>query len=162
MPPCAMRERTWYRRSSIRPTSTSAGADSIRAILRLPSTALALVNHIVSSTCGGTTPCTPRRGRASPPDAPCTPRRGGGFAPHIPNAVELVVCGGREGRAQARRGARAAGRAVIVRDFGFRGNKAANKLRNYHDHGPDRDDARTNRTERARAGPSRRRGGCIS
>jgi hypothetical protein len=23
-----------------------------------------------------------------------------------------------------------------VQDFGFRGNKAANKLRNYHDHGP--------------------------
>src|ERR1700730_38646 len=72
------------------------------------------------------------------------------------NAVELVVCGGRGGRAQARRGIRAPGRAVIVRDFGFRGNKAANKLRNYHDHGPGRDAARTNRTERARVA---RRGG---
>ena len=69
------------------------------------------------------------------------------------NAVELVACGGREGRggrAQARRGARSPGRTVIVRDFGFRGNKAANKLRDYHDHGPGRDGARTNRTERAR------------
>ena len=73
------------------------------------------------------------------------------------NAVELVVCGGREGRAQARRGTRAPGRTVIVRDFGFRGNKAANKVRNYHDHEPGRDDARTNRTERART--ARRRGG---
>jgi hypothetical protein len=31
------------------------------------------------------------------------------------NAVELVVCGGREGRAQARRGTRAPACAVIVR-----------------------------------------------
>ena len=29
MPPCAMRERTWYRRSSIRPISASARTDSI-------------------------------------------------------------------------------------------------------------------------------------
>ena len=54
------------------------------------------------------------------------------------NAVDLVVCGGREGRAQARRGARALGAPVIARDFGFHGNKAANRLRNYHDHGPGR------------------------
>jgi len=67
------------------------------------------------------------------------------------NAVDLVVCGGREGRAQARRGARALGAPVIARDFGFHGNKAANRLRNYHDHGPGRDDARTNQTKRARA-----------
>src|ERR1700724_2809679 len=29
-----------------------------------------------------------------------------------------------------------AGRGVIVQDFGFRGNSAANRLRNFHDHGP--------------------------
>jgi len=67
MPPCAMRERTWYRRSSIRPTSTSAGADSIRAILRPRSPALARVNHIVRGTPrGGATPAPPDHGRASP------------------------------------------------------------------------------------------------
>src|ERR1700730_3904615 len=35
-------------------------------------------------------------------------------------------------------------------------NRRGHKLRNYHDHGPGRDAARTNRTERARAA---RRGG---
>ena len=79
-----------------------------------------------------------------------------GAHPGGANRVSKCGCSSREGRAQARRGTRAPGQAVIVRDFGFRGNKAANKLRNYHDHGPDRDDARTNRTEPARAA---RRGG---
>src|ERR1700730_16053972 len=87
---------------------------------------------------------------------PATAREGeaasgfGGVPPWgaIPNAVDRVVCGGREGRAQARCGTRAPGRAVFVRDFGFHGNKAANKMRNYNDHGPGRAAARTRRTDR--------------
>src|ERR1700742_707777 len=55
MPPCAMRERTWYRRSSVRPTSTSAWADSIRAILRPPTIAFARVDDIVSGGPGAGT-----------------------------------------------------------------------------------------------------------
>jgi len=44
-------------------------------------------------------------------------------------------------------------RGVIVQDFAFRGNSAANKLRNFHDHGPGRGAIGTIRTKRARAPP---------
>jgi hypothetical protein len=46
-----------------------------------------------------------------------------------------------------------AGLGVIDKDFAFRGNKAANKLRNLHDHGAARGAAGTNRTKRADAAP---------
>src|ERR1700726_4841218 len=44
------------------------------------------------------------------------------------------------------------------RDSPFRGNSAANKLRDFHDHRAGRPAGRTTRTERARASPARRRG----
>jgi mRNA-degrading endonuclease toxin of MazEF toxin-antitoxin module len=46
---------------------------------------------------------------------------------------------------------------MIERDFAFRGNKAANKLSSFRDHGPGRDAAGTVRTERARAAASVRK-----
>ena len=49
-----------------------------------------------------------------------------------------------------------ADRGVIAQDFAFHGNSAANKLRNFHDHGPGRGANRTTRTKRAGAGPPRR------
>src|ERR1700730_1951965 len=100
--------------------------------------------------------CLTRRRRGAA-DASSPPSDNGSSRGPASNAVDRVVCGGREGRegregrAQVRRGTRAPERTLIVRDFGFRGISAANKLRNYHDHGPDRDAARTNRTERERA-----------
>ena len=43
------------------------------------------------------------------------------------------------------------GRGVIAQDFAFRGNKAGNTLRSFHDHGPGRGAVGTTRTDRARA-----------
>jgi hypothetical protein len=43
---------------------------------------------------------------------------------------------------------------VIDKDFAFHGNKAANRLRNLHDHGAARGAAGTNRTKQAGAGPA--------
>jgi hypothetical protein len=51
---------------------------------------------------------------------------------------------------------------VIARDFGFHGNSAGNRLLSFRDHGPGRDAAGTSRTERAHAGPVRRRGAPVS
>jgi hypothetical protein len=42
---------------------------------------------------------------------------------------------------------------VIDKDFAFHGNKAANRLRNLHDHGTARGAVGTNRTKQAGAGP---------
>src|SRR5712672_1975826 len=62
-------------------------------------------------------------------------------------AVRRLVRGSRR-RARHPR----AGRGEIAQDFAFHGNSAANRLRNFHDHGPYHSAARTTRTERARAG----------
>jgi hypothetical protein len=51
---------------------------------------------------------------------------------------------------------------VIASDFGFHGNSAGNRLLSFRDHGPGRDAAGTTRTERAHAGPVRRRGAPVS
>ena len=68
------------------------------------------------------------------------------------NAVDLVVRGAREGRARAggRAGAALARRARHDRtDFRFRGNSAANTLRNFHDHGAGRGVIAAIRTKQA-------------
>jgi hypothetical protein len=51
----------------------------------------------------------------------------------------------------ASRAAPAAGRGLIVQDFAFHGNSAANTLLYFRDHGPGLGGAGTSRTERARA-----------
>jgi hypothetical protein len=50
------------------------------------------------------------------------------------------------------------GRGAIAQDFAFRGNKAANTLRNFHDHGPGRGGAATIQAKRVRLGLARMRG----
>jgi hypothetical protein len=86
------------------------------------------------------------------------PVRDAGETRDRPMPLTSVVRGdcGSRARAAARRSR--AERGVIVQDFAFRGNSAANRLLSFRDHGTGRGVGGTTRTERARPGPAHRRG----
>ncbi len=71
--------------------------------------------------------------------------------------LSQVARGGREGRARAGARRPRAERGVIANDFAFRGRSAANKLSKFRGSRTGGSATGTTRTERARAGPARRR-----
>jgi hypothetical protein len=113
---------------------------------------------------GGDAPRTPTRSHKvkSKPPLPraraCLPVRDAGETRDRPMPLTSVVRGdcGSRARAAARRSR--AERGVIVQDFAFRGNSAANRLLSFRDHGTGRGVGGTTRTERARLGPAHQRG----
>src|ERR1700683_382426 len=85
MPPCAMRERTWYRRSSIRPVR-SERADSIKAILRPKAISFRLF-PAYGSVAGGKSPalCLLSSHPSHPPQWHRKPGRG--HRPGLPDFI---------------------------------------------------------------------------
>jgi hypothetical protein len=71
--------------------------------------------------------------------------------------LSQVARGDREGRARAGPRRPRAERGVIANDFAFRGRSAANKLSKFRESRTGGSASGTTRTERARAGPARRR-----
>jgi MarR family transcriptional regulator, lower aerobic nicotinate degradation pathway regulator len=107
----------------------------------------------------GTGPSPVRLPARPEPDLPGPARSRTAGPDHVTHsAVHLVVRGDRVDRARAGTRRPPAGHAMVVADLPFRGNSAANRLRNYHDHGPSRGAGGTIRTEREPAARRGRRG----